>query len=396
MITINNIESNEQIFKLHEYISAVINGDPIKIIISKPCDKNSECKKITVQKYEAYYQTVKFIGTQVFHSNIQGKDLLDFLLSNMTGLFCQLNAFTGEDEYSIIISKSGAVKLLKNKTANKVTVKEGHNREKNYIFAEGDIIEPLIDMGVFTTEGKMINSMYDKYRQINRFIETVDDEISKHSFKLLKVIDFGCGKGYLTFLLYYYLTRVKNIKAEIIGVDLKEDVMEKCNKAAEKYGYAGLTFKCGDITTFEPPFSPDMVISLHACDTATDYVLYNAIRWKAKLIFSMPCCQHELNGMIQSEAFSILTRYGILKENLSSILTDAVRANLLIYSGYKTQVLDIVNPLNTPKNIMIRAVYTNVEVSARVKALEEVRRLCGEFALSPTLAALLGINKGNI
>jgi SAM-dependent methyltransferase len=376
---------------LSGYIRAVAEALPAKIIISKPSDKSGECRKIVVQRCGSYYQAERFAGRQAFHENLAVNNVPAYLEKLIPERFLQINAFTDENELIVMVSRNGSASFIRNKAQNTPKAKEGHNREKSYIFSEGTSIEPLIDMGVFTAEGKIVNSMYDKYRQINRFIETVDDEISKHSYKQIKAVDFGCGKGYLTFLLYYYLTQVKNIKAEIIGVDLKADVMEKCNKAAEKYGYEGLSFVCGDISTYEPAFKPDMVVSLHACDTATDYVLYNAIRWKARLIFSMPCCQHELNGQIQSENYPVLTRYGILKENLSSILTDAIRANLLTCSGYKTQVLDIVNPLNTPKNIMLRAVRANIGEAERLKALEEVKKLCDEFGLKPTLAALLKV-----
>jgi SAM-dependent methyltransferase len=290
-----------------------------------------------------------------------------------------------------MVSKGGGVRLLKSGARAKIRPREGHDREKKHIFPEGAAIAPLVDMGVFTAEGRVVKAMHDKYRQINRFVEAIDDELSKRDFEQIRVIDYGCGKGYLTFLLYYYLTRVKNIRAEMIGVDLKEEVMEGCSRAALKYGYEGLSFAAGDIRSYEPPFEPDMVVSLHACDTATDYVLYNAMRRKAKLIFSMPCCQHEAAGQLRSGGLPILTRYGILKENLASILTDAVRANLLVYGGYKTQALDIVNPLNTPKNILLRAVRTDVGEAARTRALEEVLGLCGEFSLRPKLAVLLGV-----
>jgi SAM-dependent methyltransferase len=379
--------------ELKEHINTVLAAEPIKLIISKPASKNDKpaYKKIVLQRLGSYYQAEKYTEKQVFHENLRIKDVPDYITELMPGRFYQLNAFSEALEFALLISKNGSAKLITKKTQTELKAREGHNREKSYIFKEGELIRPLIDMGVFTAEGKIINSMYDKYRQINRFIETVDDEIGGQALKELKVIDFGCGKGYLTFLLYYYLTEIKHIEAQVVGVDLKAEVMDKCNQTAKKYGYKGLSFACGDIQSYEPDFTPDMVVSLHACDTATDYVLFNAIKWKAKYIFSMPCCQHEINGQIKSEEFSILTRYGILKENLSSIFTDAIRANILSYCGYKVQVLDIVNPMNTPKNILIRAVRSNIGETARKKALDEVKHLCDEYSLNPKLAVLLQI-----
>ena len=291
------------------------------------------------------------------------------------------------------ISKKGKVFLGKKKSDNSKVVKKGHNKEKNYILKEGMIIEPLIDLGVFTKDGKVINSKYDKYKQINRFIEIIDDEIKKNDYKELTILDFGCGKSYLTFVLYYYFVKIKNINVKMIGLDLKEDVIKKCNEIAQRYNYDNLHFELGDINGFKYNNKVDMVITLHACDTATDYALYNAVKWNSKMIFSVPCCQHEFNAQMKSDELSILTKYGIVQERIAALMTDSVRANLLECAGYKTQLLEFIDISHSPKNILIRASKSNVSKEKREKSLKEVNNLIETFNFNPTLFKLLKSDK---
>lgn len=376
---------------LIQYIEEILAAKPEKFTVSKPRKKGAEPQKLSARKLSDGYQVIKIVNNQSLHTNYSEADLSEFLYEQLQAYFMQLHAFTQEKELEILISKKGKATFLcraiKTAAVQKV---ETHNRQKQYILQEGMYIAPLVDMGVFTREGKIVASMYDKFKQINRFIETVEDVIPA-SCESLSVLDFGCGKGYLTFLLYHYLVEIRGIKATVVGVDLKKAVMEDCNRVAQKYGYKGLSFSCGNIEHYRPDGEIDMVVSLHACDTATDFALYHAVRWNAKMIFSMPCCQHELNTQLDSGTFSILQRYGVIKERVAAEMTDAIRGNLLTYCGYKVQLLDIVNPVHTAKNLMIRAVRRSLPQKQRVEALREVQTLTKEFHLKPTLCSLLEI-----
>lgn len=377
--------------ELQQAINQIFLNTITKAVISKPAQKSAEFKKIAISRLPKLYQLAKYTEKQVFHENISFDDIAQRCLQLMESGYLQLNAWSEEKEYSLMISKKGKVSFVsKNVKSQAPTVHSEHNRQKQYIIPEGKVIEPLVDMGIFTKEGKVVASMYDKYKQINRFIEIIDDAVRQQSLTKLNIIDFGCGKSYLTFIVYYYLTEIRGIDAQIIGLDLKADVIEKCNKAAKKYGYEKLRFEMGDINGFKCPFNVDMVITLHACDTATDYALYNAISWGAKMIFSVPCCQHEINQQIKTESLALLTRYGIIQERFSALLTDSIRANLLEYCGYKTQLLEFIDFAHTPKNILIRAVKKGSTTNAaKQKALAEVDSVIKEFNVSPTLYKLL-------
>lgn len=384
--------------ELWQYLSLMIQADVEKIIVSNPCTKTEEYKKIVIERLNGVFQISKYTEKQVFHENITRESILERCVELINGHYRQVNGITVTEEHIILISKKGKCKYqVKKNATDRIEISvdsSGFNRKKNYILNEGMNIEPLIDMGIFTKDGKVVNSMYDKYKQINRFIEIINDEIAKQNITQLNVIDFGCGKSYLTFVLYYYLTKVRNIDVNMIGLDLKSDVIDRCNEAAQKYGYDNLRFELGDINGYHAPFKVDMVITLHACDVATDYALFNAIQWKARMIFSVPCCQHELNKQMRPESLSILSRYGIIKERFSALATDAIRGNLLEYCGYRTQLLEFIDFEHTPKNILIRAVYRPIALKgSREKALSEVKELINEFSFSPKLYELLAIEE---
>lgn len=391
----NNV--NQQAFAdaqreaLSAYLEEIFSSRPYKLVISKPVSKGQENKKVNILLKKGYYQVERYTRTQVFHENLAFSRAISRCTDLLPEEFLQLNAWSECWEFSILISKKGKVSWKKKKLqedSSRPQAQLDHNRRKQYILAEGEVIPPLVDMGIFTKDGRVVSSMQDKYRQINRFVEIVDDAVKNLDKEHLNIVDFGCGKSYLTFILYYYFTQVRHIKVNMTGLDLKETVIENCNRAAMKYGYKDLHFELGDINGYKSEKPADMVITLHACDTATDYALFHAICWKAGMIFSVPCCQHELNQQFSSDSLSLLGRYGIVKERVSALMTDAIRANLLEYCGYKTQLLEFVDLENTPKNLLIRAIRQDAP-SGREKYLQEVENLMKEFHFSPALYRLL-------
>ena len=374
-------------------LNKILSAGARRFILSKPVSKSELYIKCTLEQRTGFWQLTRYTQKQAFHENIPSEDLLQALENTIQDHYLQVNAFSLEREHCILLSKKGTCtyrETVMPAESRAAAVREEHNRKKQYILEEGKPITPLVDMGVFTREGKVVRSMYDKFRQINRFLEILEDELANWKGDSIHVIDFGCGKSYLTFIVYYYLTEIRGIRAEIIGLDLKADVIEKCSRAAQNYGYDGLHFEKGDINGYKTPFDVDLVMTLHACDTATDYALYNAVQWKAKLIFSVPCCQHELNGQMEPGTLPILSRYGILKERFCALATDAIRGNLLEYCGYRTQLMEFIDMAHTPKNILIRAVRRPVSnAKKQQEALEQVRALTNEFQFHPTLCRLL-------
>lgn len=372
---------------LTEITSEIISSEPYKMVLSNPRDNSTEYKKVVIQNKcigsGRMYQIEKYTQTQVFHTNIESEDLRAKLQSYMES-YKQVNVWFEHAEWEIKINRN--LDCTVSKRESNVKIKPvGNNREKTYILAEGDNIPVFTELGIFTKEYKVVKSMYDKFKQINRFTELVDDALKNYTKDEINIIDFGCGKSYLTFILYYYLVEKRKIKANIIGLDLKKDVIAKCNALTKKFGYDSLRFEVGDINGYKAEFDVDMVVTLHACDTATDYALLNAINWKASVILSVPCCQHEINKQIQTQKLSALTKYGIIKERTSALITDAIRGCVLEYAGYKTDMVEFVDIEHSPKNIMIRARRVNLPQKKREAALEEAKMLAAEFDCNQTL-----------
>ena len=378
---------------IEELLEQCIQKNLIDLTISGLKKKNEELPvKIKVRpvamKDNIEYQVSEFIGRKVFHKNYKKDELKKKITDWMQEDYKQAQ-FTMTDATAQILSGKHS-QTVKYKKCKEVRVQRdlSHNRTKRYILPEGTPVGFLIDLGVMTKEGKIVRQKYDKYRQINRFLEFVEDilpQLSKEREQT--IIDFGCGKSYLTFAMYYYLKELKGYDIRIIGLDLKEDVIAHCNELRDKYGYGKLSFLVGDIASYTDVDAVDMVVTLHACDTATDYALAKAVQWGAKVILSVPCCQHEANRMMENELLQPVLQYGILKERMAAIMTDAVRANLLTAKGYDTQILEFIDMEHTPKNLLIRAVYTGKDSENAAEALKNMEEA---LHLNLTLNKLLG------
>ena len=372
-----------------QLLDICISDKLIDMVISGQKNK-SEDKAVKVRirpvilKNEIEYQVSEFVGRKVLHSNHSAADVKKKIIDYMTEDFKQAQINMTDAAATILSSKSKTL-TCKYKKAGQLKAQRdlSHNRTKKYIIQEGKPVAFMIDLGVMGQDGKIIRTRYDKFRQINRFLEYIEDILPKlDKERELTIIDFGCGKSYLTFAMYYYLKELKGYNIRIIGLDLKADVIEHCNELRTRYGYDKLDFYVGDIATYKDVDKVDMVVTLHACDTATDYALAKAVKWGAEVILSVPCCQHEANRTIKSDILSPVMDYGILKERMAAIVTDAARAKLLTANGYDTQILEFIDMEHTPKNLLIRAVKSSKEdISAREKTKDMLESLNLELTI---------------
>ena len=378
---------------MEELLREMITEDLYRVVISNPRDKDKKSKvkiRPVMLKNKLCFQETSYIGTQVFHENFEKEAILIKIMTYMSEEFrqCEIEAVNGKA--TILVSKKGKVTINRKLSANeRKSVDLSHNRVKSYILEEGIPVPFLIDLGVQTVDGNIVRSKYDKFKQINRFLEFIEDILpTLPKDRTLRIIDFGCGKSYLTFAMYYYLNLLQKFDVQIIGLDLKKEVIANCNELAGRYGYHGLTFLYGDISTFENDENEvDMVVTLHACDTATDYAIAKAVQWKAGAILSVPCCQHEVNAQIMSEELAPLLKYGLIKERISALITDAVRANLLEEQGYEVQILEFIDMEHTPKNILIRGVRRSVNTGKRKET--NVKKMTKAMNIETTLQKLM-------
>lgn len=375
-------------------LDEVLNKELYQIIISNAKDKEKMSKvkvRPVLVKDELLFQETTYVGTQVFHGNYGKNEMTQRIVGYLEDNFRQCEVETTQLKATVLISKKGKVTLKRKGTAGR-KVDLSHNRAKTYILEEGTAVPFLVDLGVQTPEGKIIKARYDKFKQINRFLEFIEDILpTLPKGKKISIIDFGCGKSYLTFAIYYYLKILQGIDVHITGLDLKKDVIRHCNELAVRYGYEDLHFLHGDISTYAEENEEngiDMVVTLHACDTATDYALAKAVGWNAKVILSVPCCQHEVNKQIACEELEGALKYGLLKERMSALFTDAVRANLLEENGYEVQILEFIDMEHTPKNILIRAVKKADGVTGKEKAAT-AKQLADFLGVETTLQKLL-------
>lgn len=389
---------------------------PHKIVFGGKRRKSLECTRVTMRPLmlggKLLFQAEYTYPKKVTHTNLEAADAVKLALTLVAEDFKQVNIFTESEEIQVLASKPENPRITKKKTGAvsgagesrtpSCSAQLSHNRTKNYIIPDGIPCDFLIELGVMGDDGKVFPRAYSKYRQINRYLEIVDDVFEylpqDHT---LRIIDFGCGKAYLTFALYHYLKIIKDRDVEIIGLDLKEDVIRFCSDVARRLGYNELKFLMGDIADYSNDRA-DMVVTLHACDTATDYALINAVKWGTEVILSVPCCQHELFSQIKNDLHQPILKYGILKDRLTEYLTDGLRGLKLESCGYDVTMIEFTGLEHTARNIMIKAVKADhnaadkrtAQANARAaaakarRAQEQYRALCEFYHVTPTIENL--------
>ena len=381
---------------IREFLDKYVNEDLERILVSN-ARRGSSVSKLQVRpvpvKGEVRYQVTRIQGTKAIHENYEKEELISYLTEQMKENFRQLQLEGRYVQGRVLVSKKGKADIKARETKARAredfTPMLSHNRKKKYLLQEGIPVPWLVDLGVMTPEGKVRNSRYDKFKRLNRYLEFIQDILPKlPKDREIRIIDFGCGKSYLTFAMYYYLKELNHYDIQVTGLDLKADVIEKCRSLADKYGYDRLDFQQGDIASYEGADQVDMVVTLHACDTATDFALAKAVKWGARVILSVPCCQHELNRQVQNQDLAPVLEYGILKERFAALLTDGLRAQMLKSAGYDTQILEFISMEHTPKNLLIRAVK-NENKKDDPGQRQELENCIKAFHVEPTLKKLM-------
>ena len=388
------LEKREEVKKIFEDF---LDDSLLRIILSNPAFKDGAgpCKALKVRvrpvmlKGGMVFQAEELTEKQAFHRNLTREEGVSYLLGLMESGFKQAEVESSRGQARVLVGKKGTVSIKVKKNQQKMVAAPNvasHNRQKRYILEEGKPVAFLEDLGVMTADGKVVRSHYDKFRQINRFLEFIEDILPRlDKSRENVIIDFGCGKSYLTFAMYYYLHELKGYEVRIIGLDLKQDVIDHCNRLSVAYGFDKLKFYHGDIASYDGVDHVDMVVTLHACDTATDYALEKAVKWDASVSLSVPCCQHALNKQMDNELLRPVLQYGLIKERMAALYTDALRAEILENRGYRTQILEFIDMEHTPKNILIRAVKQGGPKDNR-KEIEDILQFLGT---EQTLAGLL-------
>ncbi len=372
-----------------------IRSEIVSAVLSNPRGEQKYIKVRIFNSNDAYF-VESFTKTQSFHKELSGEECVQFLHENCGDIYKNVILTTKTETITILSNKKGKTTVLRKPLNTKQqSIQTSKNKQKKYIIEEGIPIPFLVHLGVMTETGKIISSKYDKFRQINRFLEFINDILPKEDLtdNMYTVLDFGCGKSYLTFALYHFLVEIKKRRVQITGIDIKEEVIKNCSSLAKTWGYKGLEFKIGRIEDYKDLDGEnlDLVITLHACDTATDYALHYAIIHKAKAILSVPCCQHEINAQLSkklpNKGFNALMKYGIVKERFAALATDVMRAELLEAQGYTVQLMEFIDIEHTAKNLLIRAVRKSN--TASTKKSDSYESLCESLGTKNTLAKLL-------
>ena len=378
---------------MEKIIKKIVNNNSIlKIIVSNPRKKTFEVKKLIIRPIEIQgqdmYQMESHYVNKVTHLNFPTEKLAYILVESMNN-FKQMNIFSVQADIQILANKVQKPHVTTTKaTMSAEKINKDHNKKKNYIINNGEPCDFLIALGVMTKDGQVVKKYYNKFRQINRFLEILNDSLPAIDKDTVKIIDFGCGKSYLTFAVYYYLVKILGKKVDITGLDLKENVIRDCNKIAKDLGYEGLEFKLGDIADYKDE-SCDMIVTLHACDTATDYALINAVDWNTKVILSVPCCQHELFSQITNDIDNPFLKHGIIKDKFTEILTNGIRGLMLEACGYDVSMIEFTSLEHTAKNVMIKAVKLDKPSQKhQKKALKEYETLKENYKINPTIDQL--------
>lgn len=365
--------------------SALRNRTFLRLVLSQPRTGAADgISKVTVRLVEVggqtKYQWITRVQNQERHQNLTQDELVVQARSAFGSEFADAHLFTTEADLTIRWNHGRPPKIKRKPPTLQANEAAGHNRQKQYLIPAGIPCPFLIEVGVMLPSGQVRPSMYHKFRQINRYLEFVEDLIPQlPADGPLHVIDFGCGKSYLTFALHHLLTAIHGRQVQIVGLDVKSDVIDDCNRIARSLGCEGLQFQIGRIESFTPSSHVHLTVSLHACDTATDDALAAAIRWQCEAILAVPCCQHEICQVLGRQSLPGLTEYGILKERFASLATDALRAQFLELHGYRTQVLEFIETEHTPKNLLLRATRRKdvIDLSSHRAAYDELKQVLG-------------------
>lgn len=359
--------------------NSILDNKFIYAVFTTPRNKvENPYKKITarpvIMKDKKMIQLEQYTETKAFHENMTCEKAADKIVNLIKNEYRNINIFTESSDYQFLVSKKGSIKMTEKEPTKKGN-EVSHNKKKQYLINEHEHCDFMVYLGVMNSEGQVYAKKYDKFKQINKFLEIVDDSLKDKEIRDdFMIIDFGCGKAYLTFALYYYFHNIKKINARIIGLDLKDDVIMFCNETARKLGYKNLEFQHGDIKNFEYKSSVDMIVTLHACDNATDAALVKAVKWNTDIILSVPCCQHEFFDKIDNPSLEPMLKHGLIKERVSSLVTDSLRGLFLESNGYKVQMLEFISMEHTPKNILIRAVKTAKNADKALKQYDEFKK----------------------